>query len=368
MKFDLYKTCAKTLETGKETINYIVKIKEVEKYITPYFDNKYNFAYGYSGIIYGLNELGMKIPNSLIDQLYTAILCEDSITSPISLTRGSIAALITLYQYDSNDKLKNKIRELLNAELSKLLNRNNENYSLFNGISGIGFLALIMFENTRDNCFWTIAQIVYNQIVVKSPLMRSLGLAYGNTGIALFLLHYGKYHKTNKVFRFAKFYILYDIKVGQMHNDRNGFRGIRNIKNENIPYIYIPYGTAGIFKTIIKYLNLKEDSGLIKELSHLYNSFNIQSTLQSGYLLGTSGIISCLLDYIPWSNFNRDVFKTLTILLKSLLSTKIQTNGKILFPADQNMFPAVDYGSGEMGVLLTLNKLITGKEYDPLFK
>ncbi|MBW7988292.1 hypothetical protein [Lactobacillus helveticus] len=65
---------------------------------------------------------------------------------------------------------------------------------------------------------------------------------------------------------------------------------------------------------------------------------------------------------------NKNVLVTLDTLLESLLSTRICKNDKVLFPADQNLFTAIDYGSGELGILLTINKLVTKREFDPLFQ
>ena len=65
MKKDLYNLCINTLNKGKETINYIVQNESIEKYVTPYFENNYSFAYGFSGIVYGLDTLKMKIPDRL---------------------------------------------------------------------------------------------------------------------------------------------------------------------------------------------------------------------------------------------------------------------------------------------------------------
>ncbi|WP_251717887.1 hypothetical protein [Lactobacillus agrestimuris] len=111
---------------------------------------------------------------------------------------------------------------------------------------------------------------------------------------------------------------------------------------------------------------MKKDKALFNELSYLYNSLNIKSTLQAGYLLGTAGIISSLLD-LNFTSIDDTISVTLNTLTESLLSTRIYKNDEIFFPADQNLFTAIDYGSGELGVLLTINKIIKKCEFDPLF-
>lgn len=368
MKKDLYNLCINTLNKGKETINYIVQNESIEKYVTPYFENNYSFAYGFSGIVYGLDTLKMKIPDRLLNKCYKDILNKGNITSPYSLTRGKIPALMSINHYEPDKKLEIKIGELLNVELMRSLSNETENFSLFNGLSGIGFLAIEMFKETHSTYFLSLAKMVYNQILKTKPILDNFGLAYGNTGIALFLIHYAEIKKTKNALKYAKFYILYDVKKGKIKNDSNRLRGIADKSGGSIPYIYIPYGTAGILKTIIKYLSLKRDRDLFSELLYLYNSLDIKSTLQSGYLLGTAGVISSLLDLDSIKINNKNVLVTLDTLLESLLSTRICKNDKVLFPADQNLFTAIDYGSGELGILLTINKLVTKREFDPLFQ
>lgn len=368
MKEDLYDLCLDTLSKGKKTIDYIVQNESVSKYVTPYFENNYNFAYGFSGIIYGLDVLNMKIPNKLVDYCYKDFINKGDITSPCSLTRGKLAALVSIYHCVPNKKLEIKIGKLLNIELINSLNKKINNFSLFNGLSGIGFLAVLMFKETNNFYFLSLAQTVYNQILKTKPILNNFGLAYGNTGIALFLIHYAEVQRTKNALKYAKFYILYDIKEGQIKNDINRLRGITDKVGGNIPYIYIPYGSAGILKTINKYLSLENDKTLFNELPHLYNSLDIKSTLQSGYLLGTAGIISSLLNLVSVNIDNENISNTLNILLESLLSTRICEDDKIFFPADQNLFTAIDYGSGELGILLTINKIVTKQEFDPLFQ
>lgn len=367
MKKDLYNLCVDILNIGKKTVYYVMQNKRVEEYITPYFENNYNFAYGLSGIIYGSDVLKMKIPNQLIDNCYRDIFYRGNITSPYSLTRGKIPALMSIYHYAPNKKLEIEIGKLLNIGLTELLSKEVSDFSLFNGLSGLGILAILMFKETRNTYFLSLAQLVYNKLIKNKPVLNNFGLAYGNTGIALFLIHYAEIQNSKHALRHAKFCILYDVKKGQIINDSNRLRGIADKVGGGIPYIYIPYGTAGIIKTIIKYLSLKKDRALFKELIYLYNSLNIKTTLQSGYLLGTAGLISSLLD-LHSVNIDNNISSTLNNLIESLLSTRICKNKKVYFPADQNLFTTIDYGSGEIGILLTINKIITNQEFDPLFQ
>ena len=41
---------------------------------------------------------------------------------------------------------------------------------------------------------------------------------------------------------------------------------------------------------------------------------------------------------------------------------------QIIFSGDQNFKEFIDYGSGSMGILLTLKKIIDNQEFDLIFK
>ena len=55
-------------------------------------------------------------------------------------------------------------------------------------------------------------------------------------------------------------------------------------------------------------------------------------------------------------------------LIRSLLSTGFKMKNQIIFSGDQNFQEFIDYGSGSMGILLTLKKIIDNQEFDPIFK
>ena len=109
--------------------------------------------------------------------------------------------------------------------------------------------------------------------------------------------------------------------------------------------------------------------GLRKELNFLVNSLKVSSTLQSGYAFGTAGIISTLNDILKFDKTDpyqvRIYFEK---LIRSLLSTGFKMKNQIIFSGDQNFKEFIDYGSGSMGILLTLKKIIDNQEFDPIFK
>ena len=359
----------KILEVGQNRLLSVLNRKSYMTRLTPYFSNNYNFLYGMTGILYGLEQLEKNIPQYLIDSTLEQIEESENDVSISSVSKGKLGALITIYKFTLDKHLEYKIRNLLNYEFSKLTLSKEKNYSLANGLAGVGFLSLIMFKLTKNDYYLSITDIVAKIILQHKIVLTKFGLAYGNTGLALFLIKYYIYNKQAIFLKCAKKYLLIDIQEGQLKNNKNKLRGIIKSAEENIPYIYLPYGTSGIIKTIIVYLKQVEDYALKAELSFLVNSLKISSTLQSGYIFGTAGVISTLNDVLNFAeNDPYCIKKYMKRLIESLLSTGYRIKDQIIFPGDQNFREFIDYGSGLTGILLTFKKLIDSKEFDPIFK
>ena len=361
--------CQKTLISGKNRLIDILSQKNYMSKLTPYFSNTYNFLYGTAGVLYGLQQFDESIPQDLLDATLEKIKSKDNEVLPSSLSRGKLAPMIVIYRLTLDPNLENKISNLLNCEFSRIAFSKKISFSLDNGLSGIGILSLIMYEITQKEYYLSIPDIIVKIILQQKIILSTFGLAYGNTGVAVFLIKYYKYRKKISILKQSKKYILTDIQKGQLINGKNKLRGIRCNLKSNIPYIYIPYGTAGIIKTTLLYLGEIDDLGLRKELNLLENSLKVSSTLQSGYAFGTAGIISTLNDILKFDKTDpyqvRIYFEK---LIRSLLSTGFKMKNQIIFSGDQNFKEFIDYGSGSMGILLTLKKIIDNQEFDPIFK
>lgn len=366
---DLNLLCREALIMGKNRLLAILDEKNYMSKLTPYFSNNYNFLYGTAGVLYGLQELDNPIPQELIDFTLEEIKGKDDEVLLSSLSRGRLAALITIYDITLDPSLEYKIKNLLNYEFSKIIFSRNIRFSLANGLSEIGLLSLIMFKITQKEYYLSLPDVIVKTILEQKIVLSEFGLAYGNTGLALFLLKYYRYKGQKSLLNQAKKYLLIDIQKRQLRNGKNKLRGIKDNCESNIPYIYLAYGTAGILKTILLYLRQSFDHVLIKELSFLVNSLKVSSTLQARYMLGTAGIISTLGDVL---NLGEDDPYHIRLyfenMIYSLLSTGFIIRDQIIFPGDQNFKEFIDYGSGSIGILLTLKKFMDNKEFDPIFK
>lgn len=339
----------------------IIDFKELP--CTPYLDSD-SFAFGNAGILYGLDKLSLldKYNRELIRNKTKVTLKNSS--SPISITRGELGILYSYFLMNPMD-----LKEIMNIKKLLLDNKNTSNYSLFNGLSGMGIVALNIYNMTNDPFFRDISVNFAYQIINKEIIISQYyGLGYGNTGIALFLLKMIKAHLIPKHYlKKAKYYLIYDYKNGLIKN-KGQIRGVKYNRNINIPYIYLPYGSAGLIKVMIEYLRIdSSDKNIVRMISVLVKSLDIKATLYTGYYFGVSGIISMLEDVKTQNICLKETTRIQNTLINYLIYSQTNINDLIIFPADQNFNAAIDYGSGELGILLVIQKLLHYSEFDPLF-
>ncbi|RVU70251.1 hypothetical protein EJK17_08660 [Lactobacillus xujianguonis] len=176
-------------EIGLQSLRTSVKDQNIKSKLTHYFENDFSFAFGESGILYGLKILGIEGNEQLLNKTMVSIKKQGDNSSICSLSRGKLSALVTLYYCKSYPTLEYQIMGLMTKKLSDLLIEEDMNFSLFNGITSIGFLAIYMYKLTKNMYFISVAKLVYDTLVKMQPCVSKYGLAYGHTGIALFLIN-----------------------------------------------------------------------------------------------------------------------------------------------------------------------------------
>ena len=88
-----------------------------------------------------------------------------------------------------------------------------------------------MYEITQKEYYLSIPDIIVKIILQQKIILSTFGLAYGNTGVAVFLIKYYKYIKKISILKQSKKYILTDIQKGQLINGKNKFVNCNNKLN-----------------------------------------------------------------------------------------------------------------------------------------
>ncbi|MCT2907586.1 hypothetical protein EFT87_02765 [Schleiferilactobacillus harbinensis] len=341
-------------------------IQQNELPLTPYINNNpANFAYGLSGLVYGSHLL--KINDAALDkEFHNEVInaAKAQNIAPFSLDRGQLGSLMTHYYVfrDTWSQVK------LNGLFNRFFQTNNHSLCLFNGAAGIGQSALWLFGLTKDEQYRRVAKQALQEVLERPESLPRYGLGYGNSGVALFLTHYAEIFDQPSLLSTALTYWLTDYYQGTIASTRR-VRGVAAGEHQRIPYIYIVHGTAGLIRTGLQILQNLPSQELDQAIQQLSQSLLVSSTINVGYLYGTGGLVSTLIELEK--QYHQRKFKLAeATLLNSILSASIPAGNKMFLPSDANTNVGLDYGAGMIGDLLVMQKVVANRsgEFDPLFR
>lgn len=242
--------------------------------------------------------------------------------------------------------------------------------ALLDGAAGWGLAALALFATTQDEEFMTIARLAADHLVAvrraapqgcywtsKEEDSVKLGMGFGGSGIALFLLNLWRETQSICYLNAAKEALEFEITHG---TERRGDDALLWSYSVGAP-IYSPYwirGGGGIASALVRFYELLGDDRYLRIARRAAipcaGFFSVAPHLFEG--LASMG--ETLLDMYQVTG-ERDYYGAATLKARQVLLYQIKEQDGIAFPGRTLIRISHDYATGGAGIGLFLNRFLT---------
>lgn len=322
--------------------------------------NPAGLFFGSSGIITALAKAHIKIPSELLDRYFSEI----SETRPTSMATGLITGVagvaFALLELGRLDLAKPFIDHLQAIDLSRA------HHSLYYGLAGIGLVNLRAHRSFDDAAYLQRAVAIAETL---DALHRSdakgvywedaggvrIGLGYGQSGVALFLLRLSQVSGDTKWLGLGQRALSYDLAHAvELEPGVKSFGGESEISGTVFPYI--EQGSAGIAKVAIRY-------GMWDDLDTILAAANRKYSGFPGLIFGLTGFVDVLLDAYLYSE-NHQYLEDARLPRTGLDDLYLfRTEQGIAAPGENLFRVSCDYATGLAGIMLTLQRF-KSKSFD----
>jgi len=328
-----------------------------------YASNRLSVAYGYCGIAQFLHKVGSEIPLVLQQEILHK--CSKMTTKdyPPGLYIGSsgIAWVMKNLGFDAEAK---RIMELTAS--SSLL---NDNADLFYGDAGWGLANLFFFHHTKDEEYLIQALKAADSIAKRLQVSADglfyenvdnfvySGFGHGSAGIALFFLRLYEVTRSDSHVDQSRRLLDYEITTA---TERDGHM-VWPRSNKDL-LIYTPYdriGSAGIAAVLLRFEALTGEGRFLEVAKMASRYLTGKFTLFPGQLSGMAGIgelFTDLYQHTGEQQYRDEAFRFADrILLHGIKGPK-----GLVFPGDELIRVATDFGTGSAGIGMFFHRLAAG--------
>lgn len=318
--------------------------------------NPLGLGFGAAGIFYALGQAGRKLPESA----ETRYRDEMRTIDPNKLAPGLLvgSAGMAWERFAAGD-VEAGARFLASANTSGL---RHAHHSLYHGAAGIGMANLAAFRRTETRSYVDMA-MTYGDMLARTAIETDrgicwkddaairLGLGYGQSGVALFLLRLSQVLGESRWEDLGRRALEYDLSwAGQLENGVKTFPAATDI--EHTYESYIEEGTSGIAKVAIRY-------GLCDEVSHLVLDAHRKYSGFSGLLFGLAGFVDVLVDAYLYFNDKR-FLEMAERPLEGLLDFYVfESKNGYAVPGDGLFRISCDFATGVAGVAYALHRRVS---------
>jgi serine/threonine protein kinase len=324
-----------------------------------FFTNALSVGFGACGTVLCLRDLQGIVPTEIKSWLTMHPI------SPASMPPGlfvGLSGLSLTYLELGNDGAAADTMRL--AYSSPLL---FEDPTFFWGVAGWGLASLHLYAHTGDPEFLSKA-IEGGEFLLstayedaegcswRSKLLdrAHLGIAYGSSGIALFLLHLAGSTSNERYLTCAKRAIAFDVAGGRSHEGRLTWG---RFPEDPFEEPYWLHGAAGIGSVLIRFFEkLNDPNYLILAEQAATGAFTRFSVLPSQFE-GLSGIGEFMID-MHLASGDPKYHKRACEIAESVLCYRIRRKEGCAFPGKYLIRISNDYGYGSAGVGCFLHRLI----------
>lgn len=321
----------------------------------------YNISHGFFGVLLALLRTSSELSKAFIQKHSTYISMSlayiKSIAGKQDVDYGLFSGLsgIAMVLIEMQEiALAKCIMEKINE---KNLKHISTDISVYSGMSGIGFALLEMFLTTSDTRYLEQAGLLsdrlFQQWFSSNKQDIDLGLITGWSGACLFLWKYGRI--INKSYVVDKAFDICLSLVSLLQYDDNSFVCVKQ-KNAGRVRInpYISTGSLGIALALLEII--EDDPSRCSEelnsvLSALFHGTDLCSSYNSGLF---EGYASFVIGSIVHREYYSDVqhFNDVLDVMSSYLLA--DDKGNLYIPGSHGLRCSMDYATGTAGVILAL--------------
>lgn len=324
-----------------------------------YQTNPLSIGFGAVGVLYSLKKSGFELPYQGVEWVKEHLKEITIETYPPGLITGISGIALGLWEIG----LKEEAIDLL-----KLVQKHPlyfKHHSFYYGLAGIGIVNLHFYCYTHDEKYLdqsisilnVLLDLAYDSIDGLYWKDReygiNLGLAYGQSGVALFLLRLSQILLDEKILIHAKRALSYDLsKREKIESNVYSFKD-----NSNTYEPYIEVGTAGIIKVLLRfgYPKTNDESEILK---YMVNDIYRKYSVFPGFSFGLAGFIDTFIDLYIYHK-RKIYLEMLQRPLSGLLNFYLINNGEeILTPGDGLLRFSSDYVTGAAGILRVLKRIL----------
>jgi serine/threonine protein kinase len=326
--------------------------------------NPISLAYGATGIFFGLQRSGLSTPSAWMDWLRQQPIDRDRYTHGFGIGMAGVAwAMLELGLLD-------EARSVLDKSFAHpLLGRNP---TLFYGDAGWGMTNLKFFHATGDERYLREALTCAQSLIASSKVEANgrywevegtipVGLFYGSSGIALFLLYAALFIDDAEMLSAAREAMLFDLAQGIATPEGRSWPYTAG--NSDVTSPYVDRGTAGVGIALLRFIHLGGMYELTGELDALRGDTIRKYTYNCSRYFGLAGIGDFHLDLYEFESKD-DNLNHAYRALEGILMYSIDKGDALAFPGAEQTKIACDYGTGMAGVLSFIERLRSGGPSD----
>lgn len=314
-------------------------------------------AYGTAGVVHALHTARREIPGGIIDRLRSDALKRRAELPP-GLHTGSAGIAWVLAELGFRDEA----RTLLAAATDSPLARTRA--TLGEGTAGLVLAHLALYYQTCGPDHLDMAAELAETIPDGPELVQALGpddavgLLHGRAGIALSLFylsrvigHSAHLDRGRRLLR-AELARAIDLPDGALSFPDSA------VIRRAMPYLFT--GSAGVLFTAARYLGVTNDPELPTVISRIRRDVSKRQSVLSGLYCGLAGLGFTLAEYADLTGDDQAADESLQIGT-ALFKYAIPGPAGVRFHGDRTYRFSADLWSGSAGVLLFLDRLLSGR-------
>lgn len=316
--------------------------------------NAFGLGFGSTGVIYSLQKCGFDVPKPALDRFWREIGKIQPQDLPPGILTGSAGIALAFFALGNDAEAE---RFLGYANSSPLLRRH---HSFYYGMAGIGMANLVAYQRTGSLKYLEVARELARALAQNAKTddhgtywedngLIHIGLGYGQSGIALFLLRLSQVLGVSSWSDLGRKALQYDLSCG--YEVEPGVLSFPRTPGDHTMYEqYIEEGSAGIAKVAIRYGIWDILDPILADVHRKYSGF-------AGLLYGMSSFVDVLVDAYLYSDKSKylDMAKRPIAGIHDLYFIK-QRHG-VATPGDNLFRVSCDYATGVAGVMRTLYRM-----------
>ena len=323
--------------------------------------NPINLGFGASGVLYSLNKCGFEVPKDAFDWLEQKLERVVPKDMPPGLLTGASGIAWALWELGLEERALDLMRMANESPLLKT------HHSYLYGMAGIGTANLYFYSRTKKPEYLAVANDLADVLLRsaqenehglywESDGLLQLGYGYGQSGVALFLLHL--FHVSGKERFLFEGQRALEFDLAHSEEREHEVLSFPRAPGEPTVVPYLEEGSAGIARVAIRYGLWDERLEMIlSDLHRKYAGF-------TGLLYGLASFVEVLTDAYQFSNDEKylEMARRPIRGIRDLYLLKYP-NGWAT-PGDNLFRISCDYATGMAGVMRTLHRFTHLEEAD----